>query len=155
MCSAPPLPACIVFRGYQQALESAGILLRDGYVKQGRHSREEARRCGLELLALVDRPTAVFAASDIQAIGVMEAVRDAGLRVPQDLSVVGYDDLDVADYIGLTTVRQSLFESGRRGAELLLQAMEGQLADPVSVEMPVELVVRQSSQRVNNALKNT
>ena len=85
----------------------------------------------------------------------MEAVRDAGLRVPQDLSVVGYDDLDVADYIGLTTVRQSLFESGRRGAELLLQAMEGQLADPVSVEMPVELVVRQSSQRVNNALKNT
>jgi len=140
------------FRGYQQALVSAGIPLRSDFVKQGRHSREEARRCGRELFAMPERPSAVFAASDTQAIGVMEAARDAGLRVPQDVSVVGYDDLDVADYIGLTTVRQSLFESGRRGAELLLQAMEGQLTEPVKVEMPVELVVRQSSRRFNEAL---
>jgi DNA-binding LacI/PurR family transcriptional regulator len=140
------------YRGYQQALEAAGIPLREDYVKQGRHSREEARRCAVDLFALVDRPTAIFAASDTQAIGVMEAARDAGLRVPEDVSVIGYDDLEVASYLGLTTMRQSLYESGKRGAELLLQAIEGQLSEPVSVDMPVELVVRQSCRRIETAL---
>jgi DNA-binding LacI/PurR family transcriptional regulator len=101
-----------------------------------------------------DRPTAVFAASDTQAIGVMEAARDAGLRVPDDVSVVGYDDLEVAEYLGLTTVRQSLFESGRRGAELLMQAMEGQITEPARVDMPVELIVRQSCRRLGEAIKH-
>lgn len=139
------------YRGYQQALSDAGIPLCESYVKQGRHSREEARRCAAELFALPDRPTAVFAASDTQAIGVMEAARDAGLRVPEDVSVVGYDDLEVAEYLGLSTMRQSLFESGRRGAELLLQAMQGQLPEPVKLDMPVELIVRQSSRRITSA----
>jgi DNA-binding LacI/PurR family transcriptional regulator len=136
------------FRGYQQALEGAGIPFRADHVGQGRHGREEARRCAGELFAMPDRPTAVFAASDTQAIGVMEAARDAGLRVPDDVSVIGYDDLEVAEYLGLTTVRQSLFESGRCGAEMLLQMMEGQLTEPVKVEMPVELVARQSCRRI-------
>lgn len=140
------------YRGYLQALEAAGIPLREDYVKQGRHSREEARRCAVDLFALGDRPTAIFAASDTQAIGVMEAARDAGLRVPEDVSVIGYDDLEVASYLGLTTMRQSLYESGKRGAELLLQALEGQLSEPVSVDMPVELVVRQSCRRIETAL---
>lgn len=138
------------YRGYELALEAAGIPLREDYVRQGRHSREEARRCARELFQLAEPPTAVFAASDTQAIGVMEAARDAGLRVPEDISVIGYDDLDVAEYLGLTTMRQSLYESGKRGAELLLQAMEGQLTEPVEVEMPVELVVRQSCRRIDH-----
>jgi DNA-binding LacI/PurR family transcriptional regulator len=128
--------------------------LREDLIKQGRHSREEARRCGADLFAMPDRPTAVFAASDTQAIGVMEAARDAGLRVPDDVSVVGYDDLEVAEYLGLTTVRQSLFESGRRGAELLMQAMEGQITEPARVDMPVELIVRQSCRRLGEAIKH-
>jgi DNA-binding LacI/PurR family transcriptional regulator len=93
----------------------------------------------------------VFAASDTQAIGVMEAARAAGLRVPEDVSIIGYDDLDVASYIGLTTVRQSLFESGQRGAQLLLNAIDGQLVEPVREYMPVELVVRESCQRIEDA----
>ncbi len=137
------------YRGYQRALGDAGIPLCQDYVKQGRHSREEARRCATELFALSARPTAVFAASDTQAIGVMEAARDAGLRVPEDVSVVGYDDLEIATYLGLTTVRQSLFESGRCGAEMLMHAMEGQLAESVHIDMPVELVVRQSTRRID------
>ena len=135
-------------KGYRQAMQDAGFALNEAYLKSGRHSREEARRCAAELLALPDRPTAIFAASDTQAIGVMEAARDAGLRVPDDLSVVGYDDLDVADYLGLTTVRQSLFESGRRGAQLLLDAIDGHTSngvrEPVHEPMPVELIVRRS-----------
>ena len=70
-------------------------------------------------------PTAVFAASDVQAFGVMEAAARAGVDVPDDLSVVGFDDIELAGAIGLTTVRQPLRESGRRGAALLLRALEG------------------------------
>ena len=66
------------------------------------------------------RPTAMFTASDTQALGVIAAAREIGLHVPDDLSVVGYDDIEAADYVGLTTVRQQLFESGRLGAEILL-----------------------------------
>ena len=71
-----------------------------------------------------DRPTAIFTASDTQALGVIAAARELGLHVPDDLSVIGYDDIEAADYVGLTTIRQQLFESGRRGAEVLLAEIE-------------------------------
>ena len=70
------------------------------------------------------RPTAIFAASDTQALGVIAAASEAGLHVPDDLSVIGYDDIEAADYVGLTTIRQQLFESGRRGAEILLSEID-------------------------------
>src|SRR5437016_4437754 len=90
----------------------------------------DARHDGLpsvadELLRLPEPPTAVFAASDVQALGVLEAARSLGIDVPKQLSVIGFDDIETASYVGLTTVRQRLFESGRRGAELLLQALAG------------------------------
>ncbi|HEV7641557.1 MAG TPA: substrate-binding domain-containing protein, partial [Gaiellaceae bacterium] len=76
------------------------------------------------------------------ALGVLEAARALQIDVPEQLSVIGFDDIETASYVGLTTVRQPLFESGRRGAELLLQALAGQSA-PVRVEtLPLELVVR-------------
>jgi DNA-binding LacI/PurR family transcriptional regulator len=84
----------------------------------------------------------VFAASDVQALGVLEAARGLGIEVPDQLSVIGFDDIEIASYVGLTTVRQPLFESGRRGAELLLEALAGQ-PPPVHVEtLPLDLVVR-------------
>ena len=70
------------------------------------------------------RPTAIFTASDTQALGVIAAARELGLHVPDDLSVIGYDDIEAADYVGLTTIRQQLLESGRRGAEVLLAQIE-------------------------------
>ena len=91
------------------------------------------------------RPTAVFAASDVQALGVLEAARILGIDVPEELSVIGFDDIEIAAYVGLTTVRQPLFESGRRGAELLLQALAGEPA-PAHVEtLPLDLVVRSTT----------
>ena len=72
------------------------------------------------MLSSDHRPTAIFAASDTQALGVIAAARELGLHVPDDLSVIGYDDIEAADYVGLTTIRQQLLESGRRGAEVLL-----------------------------------
>ena len=76
------------------------------------------------------RPTAIFTASDTQALGVIAAARELGLHVPDDLSVIGYDDIEAADYVGLTTVRQQLFESGRRGAEILLAEIGSRSEQP-------------------------
>jgi DNA-binding LacI/PurR family transcriptional regulator len=92
-----------------------------------------------------DRPTAILAASDTQAVGVLEAAREVGLRVPQDLSVIGYDDIELADIMGLTTIRQSLFESGQRGAELLLERLEAPHIEPVHEQVPTELIVRSTT----------
>jgi LacI family transcriptional regulator len=85
-----------------------------------------------ELLALRRRPTAIFAASDVQAFGVLDAAARAGLSVPGDLSVIGFDDIELAAAIGLTTVRQPLRESGRLGAHLLLAALDGEDASSAS-----------------------
>jgi LacI family transcriptional regulator len=128
--------------GYEQALGRAGVPVRPEYVRAGTHSRHVARSIAEELLRLPDRPTAIFAASDLQALGVLEAARGLGLAVPGDLSVVGFDDIDVASYAGLTTVRQPLFESGRRGAVLLLDVLAGVPLAVTTETMPLELVVR-------------
>ena len=133
------------FQGYQQALAGAGVPFRREYHAQGEHGRYEARQGAATLLALPERPTAIFAASDTQALGVQQAARDAGLSIPADLSVIGYDDVEIAEYLGLTTMRQYLFESGKRGVELLLDRLADPTAAPVREILSAELVVRQTT----------
>lgn len=135
-------------RGYERALAHARIELRPEYVREGTQSYHVARSTAIDLLRLPQRPTAVFAASDLQALGVLEAARILGIRVPEELSVVGFDDVEIAAHVGLTTVRQPLFESGRRGTELLLQMLAGaaqQLGDHHMEQLPVEVVVRSTT----------
>jgi DNA-binding LacI/PurR family transcriptional regulator len=132
------------WRGYGRALRGAGIRPLKAYERFGGHDREEAREVATPLFALPEPPTAVFAASDIQAIGVIEAATRAGLEVPGDLAVIGFDDIELAAVVGLTTVRQPLRESGRRGAELLLAAIEG--TDPAPSEMqPLTVIERRTT----------
>ncbi len=88
---------------------------------------------------------AIFAASDTQALGVLEAAHDRHLSVPEDLSVVGYDDIEIAEYVGLTTVRQMLYESSKHGVELLLDVLEDSSAKPVCAALPTELIVRKTT----------
>jgi LacI family transcriptional regulator/LacI family repressor for deo operon, udp, cdd, tsx, nupC, and nupG len=130
------------YLGYEQALTRAGIAVRSELVALGAHSRYEARELAARLISSAEPPSAVFAASDTQALGVVSAAHEAGLRVPDDLSVVGYDDIEIADYLGLTTVRQRLFESGRLGAQMLLSEVLARSATPPSVVLTPELVVR-------------
>jgi LacI family transcriptional regulator len=132
-------------KGYQKALKSAGILFRADYQAQGEHGRYEARRLATGMLQQPDRPTAIFAASDTQALGVLEAAQGCGLGVPDDLSVIGYDDIEIAEYVGLTTVRQLLYESGKRGVELLLEVLEEPSVDPVCEVLPTELIIRRTT----------
>jgi DNA-binding LacI/PurR family transcriptional regulator len=130
------------YQGYRRALDEAGIPFRPEYHCQGEHGREQAQEMACDLLALPDPPTAIFAASDIQAIGVLEAAQDAGLRVPEDLSVIGYDDIEIAEYMHLTTIRQPLFALGVEGVELLLDSIATPAPSPRRILLPVELVVR-------------
>lgn len=130
------------YLGFEAALRRAGLEPDPRLVALGDHGRYQARELAARMLVVPDRPTAIFAASDMQALGAMTAAREAGLRIPEDLSVVGYDDLEIADYVGLTTVHQRLFESGRAGAEMLLAGIRERSAEPSRVLLPPQLVIR-------------
>jgi LacI family transcriptional regulator len=126
--------------GYERALTAAGLDVDPELVYRAAHGREPAAALTREMMDLTEPPTAIFAASDTQALGVLEAAQRLGAVVPDHLSVVGYDDIELARYAGLTTVAQPLEMSGACGAELLLAALEG--AAVGGRRLPVELVVR-------------
>jgi LacI family transcriptional regulator len=131
--------------GYCATLHEAGAELEPEYIALGPHGLEQARRLTHRLLGLPKPPTALFAPSDTQALGVIKAARERGVAVPGELAVVGFDDVEIADYVGLTTVRQPLEESGRVAVEMLLS----RLADPSRplqrVALPLELVERETT----------
>jgi DNA-binding LacI/PurR family transcriptional regulator len=133
--------------GYRAALETAGLVVDPDLVRHGDFHVEAGYRELTALLSLADRPTAVFAGSDLQAVGVYEAARAAGLRIPEDLSVVGFDDLPVAKWVGppLTTVRQPLQEMAAAGARMALTLARGQQPEHHRVELATSLVVRSSA----------
>jgi DNA-binding LacI/PurR family transcriptional regulator len=106
---------------------------------------EEGGRAAFAALADDGLPTAVMAMSDVLAIGVMNAASDAGMRLPDDLSVVGFDDVELARYAGLTTVAQPLAVSGTKGAELLLSSLDGSEIPATRQHLPLELVVRSTT----------
>ncbi len=136
--------------GYEIALVEAGIPVDPDLVKLGAHGAEAGEDLTDELLDLDAPPTAVFAASDLQAIGVIEASRRRGVRVPQDLSVVGFDDLRVARYMGLTTVHQPLYESGVLGAKMVLALLNPEQGDPASDLLQLEVVERRTTAKLRD-----
>jgi len=129
--------------GFEAELAAAGVSLDPSLRVQRPYGRAPAREAAMELLSAAEPPTAVFAGSDVQAIGVMEAAQAAGVAVPEELSVIGFDNVEAAEYTGLTTVAQPLEESGALGAELLLRALGG--ATVVGRRMPLEIVDRGST----------
>jgi LacI family transcriptional regulator len=133
--------------GYRAALASAGIGADPSLVVQGDFSHESGYAAGGRLLALAEPPTAVFATSDQMALGVYEAARRRGLRVPADLSVAGFDDLPEARWSSppLTTVRQPLAEMGGLAAHTVLRLARGEALPAPRVELATELRVRHST----------
>ena len=130
--------------GVGRAMRSAGAVLDPAFVRMG-GSLEATRGIAEELLRLRPRPTAIVCGSDTEALGVLEAARRLGISVPDGLSVVGYDDIEVASHVGLTTIRQPLHESGVRGVELLLGELSGVERPPFRLVLPTELVVRSTT----------
>ncbi len=133
------------YRGYRNALADAGIPFNPEYHRQGELSRREARRHARELLTLPDPPTAIFAYSDTQAFGVLRAAQDLQLKIPEQLSVIGYDDIEISEFLYLTTIRQHLYDSGVQGTELLLHEISNPSANKQSIVLPTELVMRDTT----------
>ncbi|MEV0090876.1 LacI family DNA-binding transcriptional regulator [Streptomyces sp. NPDC050738] len=133
--------------GYRSALEEAGIAYDEELVRYGDFTHGLAHRHALDLLRLPDRPTAIFAGSDHQALGTYRAAASLGLRIPEDLSVVGFDDLPFADWVTprLTTVRTPLAEMTALAARMVLQLIAGESPPTTRVEVATELIVREST----------
>jgi DNA-binding LacI/PurR family transcriptional regulator len=131
-------------RGYQLALADAGLAQSADYEHVVPLDPEAGASAFAALQALPEAPTAIIVGSDTQAIGVLDAARAAGLKIPRDLSIVGYNDNPVAAYLGLTTMRVPLRALGRLGTELLLEALSLPAAPPTTRYLPTELVVRRT-----------
>lgn len=132
---------------YLSALMDAGIAPRREYVLPGAYRAPEARANLVHLLRLPEPPTAIFAGNDMLAMWALEQARELGVRIPQDLSIVGFDDVDMASQVTppLTTVRQPLRELGALATRLLLKQIEGD-SEPVSLHVvPPEMVVRSTT----------
>ena len=114
---------------------------------RGPHSRVDAREAAVRLLEGLAPPTAVFGASDMQAIGVLQAAEQLGVRVPEDLAVIGFDGTETAEIVALTTIRQPLEQSGATGMEMLLAELagDGVAGDVIKVPLPLELVERRTT----------
>ncbi|MEY2446434.1 MAG: hypothetical protein QOE00_3014 [Ilumatobacteraceae bacterium] len=131
--------------GFRSAMADAGLKVPAALVRYGAYLHSAARQMATELLTLPERPTAIVAASDVQAVGCVEAASRLGLSVPDDLSVVGYDDIDLAALMGLSTVRQPLVYSGERGADLILEALSMPSRQPHTETLELELVIRSTT----------
>jgi LacI family transcriptional regulator len=133
--------------GYKDALQAAGIPFAPELVVQGDFLEPRGFDATRELLSLADRPTAIFASSDAAAFGVLRAARDAGLRVPADLSVIGFDDIPEASYVdpALTTVLQPLREMGRTAVRRLMDMLAEPDSPPQRIVLATQLIVRGST----------
>ncbi|MBI1877746.1 MAG: LacI family DNA-binding transcriptional regulator [Chloroflexi bacterium] len=132
--------------GYRQALRQAGLSEAEALIRYGDFEPEDGYKAMQALLEVQPRPTAVFVASDVVAFGAMAAIRDSRLRIPDDVAVVGFDDVPMSRYFtpALTTVRLSAVEQGRRGGEILIDLIEGKAPAEAHIFLPTELIVRQS-----------
>ena len=131
--------------GYRKALGEAGIEFRPEYHVYDFHGRDTARTLARNLLTLPDPPTAIFTASDTQAIGVMDAAFELNIPIPHQLSVVGYDNIRDAEYVKLTTIQQPLYESGAIGAQILLSILDSGNLIPQEQIMPIQIVERNTT----------
>ena len=149
MISGPPRLLCSRARidGYRAALEAASLPFDLHLLRYGDFHHETGYTEALALLRLEEPPTAIFAGSDQQAFGTYEAIHERGLRVPDDVSVVGFDDLPVSSWVvpRLTTIRQPLAEMAAMAARIVLRMSSGERIDSPRVELATRLVVREST----------
>lgn len=132
--------------GYEKALQDWGLSVVPELIQEGDFLQPMGYSCTKELLALSEPPTAIFASNDLTAFGAMEAVRDHGLQIPRDISILGFDDLPQAAHVHppLTTVLQPLEEMGASAARLLLKYIKNADAPIEQIELPTKLIIRHS-----------
>jgi len=133
--------------GYRAAMDEAGVAIDPELVSHGQFHVEEGIDRGRAMLRLKDRPTAIFAGNDLQALGVYQAAREARLHIPEDLSVVGFDDLPVTQWVSppMTTIRQPLMDMAAAAAEMVVAMARGETPAQTRIELSTELVIREST----------
>lgn len=133
--------------GYRSAMNAAGLSIDPAWIRYGDFHVDGGRARALELLALPDAPTAIFAGSDLQALGVYEAARSLGIRVPEELSIVGYDDIKVAEWVSprLTTVHQPLGRMGAEAARIVIAMAKHPPSTTPRLDLATHLVIREST----------
>lgn len=135
-------------QGYRLAMSTAGMPVDEELILYDSFKKESGYQNTMRLLAIDPRPTAIFAANDVLALGVIQAIQDAGLRVPDDIAVIGFDDITFASYaeIGLTTIAQPKYVMGEMAAKILIEDIkEGDTGEKKHVVLQPRLVVRKSS----------
>jgi LacI family transcriptional regulator len=132
-------------KGFRNELSNQGFNLPDEHICLMPYSRDHVVDQAGTILDLPVRPEAIFAASDLQAIGVLKAARQRRLRIPEDVAVIGFDDLEIADYMELTTIDQELDESGRLAAELLLDRIAEHKRPHQNIRLPLRIVERSTA----------
>jgi LacI family transcriptional regulator len=143
-------PARVRLEGYQSALRDHAVDFNEDYLVisdyvtgEDGFNREAGYQAMKQLLRLgSDRPTAVFVSSDIQAVGAMKAVEEKGLKVPEDIAIVGFDDIEMAQYIGLTTMRQPMFEMGKLAVDRLVECITDVVTNGFKKIFHTSLIVR-------------
>ncbi|WP_226527212.1 LacI family DNA-binding transcriptional regulator [Metabacillus niabensis] len=136
----------IRLEGYMEALQEAGLSYKKEWVVNGMFEEETGKEQAIKLLKKHPEITAIFSASDLMALGILEGAKEIGRKVPEDLSVVGYDDILLAGYSNppLTTISQNIFQLGYQAANLLIKMLEGTL-EPHVITLGTKLVVRESA----------
>jgi len=133
-------------KGYQAALKEYGMELRPELIVPGNFSYAGGAEAMIPLLSIPSPPTAIFALSDEMAVGAMKTIREMNLKIPEDISLIGFDDHDISQYVGLTTVKQPVTELGERAATLLLEYIEGKSqGEHAHILMNNRLVVRKTT----------
>ena len=133
-------------QGYEECLEKAGIDLDQDLIVQGNYTLEIGRECARTLLQLPDPPTAIFATNDQSALGVYQTAQEMGLRIPHDLSVIGFDNIPEAAFAtpGLTTIDQAIEKMGYTATQILFQLIDGETVENTLVKIQTQLIIRDS-----------
>lgn len=133
-------------KGYKKALDECNLPFREEYVGNGEFDEDKAKQCAISLILAYPEITAIFCASDVMALGVMKAARELNISIPQQLSVIGFDNILLSEYVtpSLTTVSQNPYEMGRRAANMMVSFIEDKETDRV-VELDNQLTLRDST----------
>jgi LacI family transcriptional regulator len=138
-------------KGFKTALEKAGVSLRNEFIDYGDWEYDSGYRIAKKLLSLPHRPSAIFVMNDLMAAGCINYAQSAGLGIPQDLSVIGFDNREIARYlpVPLTTVQLPNKEIGHKSAKMVLDLLDGKEIEPNRLILPCQLVERASVASIN------
>ncbi len=135
-------------RGYRDSLENAGISIDEKLIATGDYTTETSIKCAHDLLTLPDKPTAIFASNDQSAMGVYQVAEELGLKIPEDLSVVGFDNIPESKYMGLTTIDQFISDMGYMATRMLIKLINDPPLAENTYRMKTKLVIRNSCRAI-------